>query len=142
MIGVDIIGPHHVGYVARDCDLAAGTLSNSYGMGFAKKVVLPEFSLRAIFLTVGDTLVEVIEFSDPAIADRRLQGADVRLDHMAYTVADVERAAAALRKAGACFVTPDGAAADGPIERAGARHLWTSPAALPGVSIQLVEPLG
>ncbi|HEU4702362.1 MAG TPA: VOC family protein [Conexibacter sp.] len=142
MTGVEILGPHHVGYVARDSDLAAATLFRSYGTDLARKVELPQYSLRAIFLSIGDSLLEIVEFTDPAIADERLQGADIRLDHVAYTVADVERAAASLRASGARFRTPDGTPVDGPIELAGARHLWTTPAAAPSVSLQLVEPLG
>lgn len=142
MTGLGILSPHHVGYVAQDGEAVAAKLCGSYGTEIARKVELPAFSLRAIFLSIGDSLLEVVEFTEPAIARERLQGADVRLDHMAYTVADVERAAASLREAGARFRTPDGSAVEGPVELVGARHLWTTPAGLPGVSLQLIEPLG
>jgi hypothetical protein len=64
---------------------------------------------------------------------------DVRLDHVAFEVDDIERAAKRLRSAGTRFCGPDGRMLEAPLEFGGSRHLWTVPASAPGVCLQLIQ---
>jgi len=133
---------HHVAYVARDLRAGIATLCETYGLAVAAEHALPAFGTRAAMLRGGGTTVEVLTLDDPELLAARLAGQQLRLDHLAHEVADIERAAARLRAAGARFIAPDGSSLDAPLELGGARHLWTAPAAAPGVCVQLVEPAG
>jgi hypothetical protein len=129
----------HVAYVVRELTGGIAVLGTPYDLELALELELPEFSLRAAFLTGGQATLELIEFTDPAIVRRRLGDARVRLDHVGYLVKDIGAAAATLRASGARFCTPHGAPLDAPIEIGGARHLWTVPADASGTCLQLVE---
>jgi catechol 2,3-dioxygenase-like lactoylglutathione lyase family enzyme len=129
----------HVAYVVRDLAAGIDVLGTPYGLQLAVELQLPEFSLRAAFLSGGQATLELIEFTDPAIVRQRLGDDQLRLDHVGYLVDDIDAAAATLRATGARFCTPHGAPLDAPIEIGGARHLWTVPAEAPGTCLQLVE---
>jgi catechol 2,3-dioxygenase-like lactoylglutathione lyase family enzyme len=132
--------PDHIAYVVRDLDEGVATLGTAFGLEPTRDVALPAFSLRSVFLGAAPDAVEVVEFLDPELADARLGGLDVRLDHVGYVVASIERAAARLRELGVRFCGPDGILVDEPIELAGSRHLWTTPGdASLGFSLQLIE---
>jgi hypothetical protein len=129
----------HAGYVARDLNAGIAALSRPYDLQLTVEFELPQFSLRGAFLSAGTGAVEVVEFTDATLADSRLGGLDVRLDHVAYEVADIEHAAQRLRNLGARFCGPDGSAVVHPVEIAGSRHLWTFPGTAPGVCMQLIQ---
>jgi catechol 2,3-dioxygenase-like lactoylglutathione lyase family enzyme len=131
----------HVGYVVRDLAQGVAAMREPYELQLATELELPRFAIRATLLTGGAATVEVISFTDPVIAQVRLAGQDVRLDHVACEVTDIEQAAARVRASGGRLCGPDGSELDAPLEVGGARHLWTVPAAAPGVCLQLIERL-
>jgi catechol 2,3-dioxygenase-like lactoylglutathione lyase family enzyme len=129
----------HVGYVVHDLTIGIATLSEPLELRVTLEFELAQYSLRGAFMTGGEAVVEAVEYTDPAIAQARLGGLDVRLDHVAYEVDDIERAATRLRARGVRFCAPDGSEIDDPVELRGARHLWTVPGTAPGVCLQLIE---
>ena len=130
----------HIAYVVRDLREGIATLSATFDLAVTREVELAEFSLVSAFLGEYPTAVEVVEFLSPEIAESRLGGLALRLDHVAYDVASIEHAAAQLRTVGVRFSGPDGVEVEQPIELGGARHLWTMPGGSPlGLCLQLVE---
>lgn len=132
-------GFHHCGYIARDLADGVATLQTTFALELAVEFEIPQFTVRGVFLTGGDARIEVFEFTDRALADRRLAGVDLRLDHMAYEVADIDAAVERLRTSGARLCGPDESPLDAPIDLRGARHIWTLPAGAPAVGFQLVQ---
>lgn len=132
----------HIGYVVRDLSEGIAALCEPYGLRVAMELELPEFALRAAFLTGGEAMLEAIEFTDPDIARARLGEETLRLDHVGYEVTDIHAAAKSLRDSGARFCTPNGRPLKTPLELGGALHLWTTPAGAPSVCLQLIQRSG
>jgi hypothetical protein len=128
----------HVAYVARDLAAGVAALGGPWGLEVATEFALPQFSLRGAFLLGGPTTVEVIAFDDARIAEQRLAGEVLRLDHIAYEVADLDEAIVRLQASGARLCAPDGSALNAPLELGGKRHAWAIPPGAPGICIQLV----
>lgn len=130
----------HIAYVVRDLDSAAAGLGEALRLEATREFELPEFSLRGVFLGDGATRVEVFELLARELAEPRLGGLDVRLDHAGYEVESLEEAVEALCPLGVRFSGPDGIEVESPIELGGSRHLWTMPGAGPlGLGLQLIE---
>jgi catechol 2,3-dioxygenase-like lactoylglutathione lyase family enzyme len=130
----------HVGYVVRDLDQARATFA-AFEMTPAVELELPQFSLRLVFLAAGQAKVELIEFTDVGLRDRRLGGQSTVLDHVAYAVDDIAIADRELRRRGARIIGPDGSPLDGPLELGGARHLWIESGDDGAISTQLIQRL-
>ena len=83
---------------------------------------LPQYGIDAAFLGEGSGTLEIFTFADPDVLDPRLDGAERRIDHVAFRVEDLDALAAELRAAGARFSGPDrrGEIAE-PIELGGSR---------------------
>ena len=80
------------------------------------------------FLGEGSGTLELFSFTDPEILEPRLDGAERRLDHVAFRVDDIEAVAATLRAAGARFCGPDRREeVFEPIPTGPARALWSLP---------------
>jgi catechol 2,3-dioxygenase-like lactoylglutathione lyase family enzyme len=125
----------HVGYVVADLP---GAIAHFEGLGFTLlgQAELAMFGLEVALLHSGEQKVELLRVLD-ADADRRRRGtAGIRLDHVAYRVADLDAAMAAVRDAGAVFTGPDDRPRDEPIELAGSRHIW---ATVGEVRLQLLQ---
>jgi hypothetical protein len=85
--------------------------------------------------------LELFTFSDPEILAARLAGAERRIDHVAYRVADLDALAATLRGSGARFCGPDRREETvEPLALGGSRHLWTVPESAGGLAVQLIGP--
>jgi methylmalonyl-CoA/ethylmalonyl-CoA epimerase len=120
----------HVGVIVDDLDDAARLLGE--GFGLERTSVVDRDDLRLAFFRCGDVSIEVIEPLEPELRRRRLgEGARARIEHIAFEVADLERALAAL---GALGVEPNA-----PPLRSGARTMfWTDPATSDGMMFQFV----
>ena len=130
----------HIAYVARDLDAGIEAVSRACGLAVEREADLPEFSLRSVMMGKSPVVIEVVQFLSPAIAKARLGELDMRVDHVAYEVESIERAAAQLAALGARFSGPDGVEVDKPIVFGSTKHLWTQPGATPlGFGLQLVE---
>jgi Glyoxalase/Bleomycin resistance protein/Dioxygenase superfamily len=131
----------HIGYVARELAEGIATFGTVFDLAVTVELELPEFSVRAAFMrTDSDSVsVEVVEFRNPVVAEARLGGLPMRLDHVAFEVEDLEWTALQLRATGVELGGPDGSELLRPLELNGARHLWTVPGAGTGVCFQLIE---
>jgi hypothetical protein len=128
----------HVAYVARELGAGVAALRSAFELEVTREFELPQFSLRGAFLGEGAALVEVFELLVPELAEPRLGGVDLRLDHVAYDIESIDAAATELRALGVRFCGPDGIEVHEPIELGGNLHLWTLPGPL-GLGLQLVE---
>ncbi len=94
---------HHVGYLVRDIDSAAGTWCLRYGYSRASEIVAdPVQTARVLLLELpGDTTM--VELITPIGEESRLSNAlkkGVRLHHLCYECDDIETAGEHLRDEG------------------------------------------
>jgi catechol 2,3-dioxygenase-like lactoylglutathione lyase family enzyme len=122
----------HVGYLVRDLDRGLELARRLTGRDVDREVDRPQWSLFGYY--VGQ--VEVFTFRDPELLDARLgNGADTRLDHIAYAVDDIR--AAMTQLAGARWSGPDlRGEADEPFDLTTALHIWT---VVDGLGLQLMQ---
>ena len=136
-----MFGPFdHVGYLVRDFDAALEHAQAVFALPVARTAELPQYGITAAFLGEGSGTLEIFTIADPEVLHPRLDGAERRIDHVAFRVEDLDAVAAVLRAGGARFSGPDrrGEVAE-PIELGGSRHLWTLPETTAGLALQLTE---
>jgi catechol 2,3-dioxygenase-like lactoylglutathione lyase family enzyme len=130
----------HVGYLARDWEVAIEQLAQLFDLPVTHHFERPEFSLVGGYLGTPPVSVEVFSFRDENLLNHRLTSASLRLDHVAFLVDDINAAASDMRSKGVRFAGPDlRQEIHAPIELDGIRHLWTLPPSAQEQSIQLVE---
>jgi hypothetical protein len=129
----------HIAYAAVDIREGVDALSAIYGCSLVREVESQVFSLRAAFIANPPVMFEIVEFLDEAIAENRLHGQRLVIDHIAYEVDDLPAVVDHFSSRGVTFCAPDGSPVMEPIESNGRKHLWTSPGTLPGVPLQLIE---
>jgi catechol 2,3-dioxygenase-like lactoylglutathione lyase family enzyme len=130
----------HVGYLVRDLDSTVEEFVTRFGLPVARYLELPQFSLLAKFLGPDSGSIELFTFTDPGLLDQRLAGAEVRFDHAAHEVADIEAAVAHMRLSGVRFCGPDRREeVDEPFLLGGVLHLWTIPESAGGQAIQMLQ---
>ena len=130
----------HVGLFVLDLDGAVAQARAALGLEIARTAVLAGYGIDAVFLGPGNGTLEIFTCSDTELRDRRLDGRDRRLDHIAFRVDGLDAIGAALRAAGGRFTSPDRREeVTEPIELGGVRHLWTVPDSTGGVALQLTE---
>ena len=137
-----MFGPlDHVGLLVRDLDAAVAAAQATYGLPIARSSQLPRYAIDAVFLGEGTGTLEIFTFTDAEILEPRLDGADQRIDHVAFRVADLGALAATLRANGVRFSGPDrrGELLE-PISTGPTRSLWTVPETSAGLALQLIEP--
>ena len=126
----------HIGVAVADLDAALALHGGVYGMPVAHRETVTEQGVEAVLLDVGDGHVELLRpLHDDTPVGRFLDRRGPGLHHVAYRVADIERALAALRTAGVRLV--DEAPRTG---IRGSRVAFLHPAASGGVLTELVEP--
>ena len=130
----------HVGYLARDLTAAIADFSARLGLEVVRRFERPQYSLVGAYMGAGTGETELFTFTDAELLATRLQGADVRLDHVAYAVADIDATARTLQAAGVRFAGPDlrGELLE-PVDLGGVRHLWTVPETSCGQCLQLLQ---
>jgi methylmalonyl-CoA/ethylmalonyl-CoA epimerase len=130
----------HVGYLAADLEAAVAEFQTLFDLPVARRFERPQFDLQGVYLGSGEGHVELFTFTAEELLERRLGAARVRLDHVAYLVADIDATAAGLRSAGVRFCGPDmRAELHQPVDLGGVRHLWTLPETSLGQAIQLMQ---
>jgi catechol 2,3-dioxygenase-like lactoylglutathione lyase family enzyme len=131
----------HVGMIVRDLGPAVEEARARFGMDVARRATLEPWGIEAVYLGEGTGTLELFTLADPQGSAERLAGADVRLDHVAFRVADLESVAAMLRGLGVRFGGPDRRAeVEEPIDLGGAHHLWTLPQTSVSLGLQLFQP--
>jgi catechol 2,3-dioxygenase-like lactoylglutathione lyase family enzyme len=137
-----MFGPFdHVGYLVRDFDAALEQAQVLFALPLARRADLPQFRIRAAFLGEGTGTLEIFTFDDPELLDPRLDGAERRIDHVAFRVDDLDAVVELLRAGGARFSGPDRRGEVSEAIALGAnRVLWTLPQTTGGLALQLIEP--
>ena len=137
-----MFGPFdHVGYLVRDFDAALEQAQALFALPLARRADLPQFAIRAAFLGEGSGTLEIFTFDDPEVLDPRLDGAERRIDHVAFRVDDLDAVVVLLRAGGARFSGPDRRGeVSQPIALGASRALWTLPETTGGLALQLIEP--
>ncbi len=130
----------HVGYLCRDLEDAVEDFVSKFGLEVARRFERPEFSVLGVYLGPAEGNVELFTFGDRDLTERRLHGASIVLDHVAYEVNDIDAVAASLRRSGVRFAGPDlREELHEPVDLGGVRHLWTLPETSSGQRIQLLQ---
>jgi catechol 2,3-dioxygenase-like lactoylglutathione lyase family enzyme len=130
----------HVGYLAADLEGAVESMGQRLGLPVVKRFERPQFDLVGVYLGAGHAGIEIFTFTDPELLRDRCAGAELRLDHVAYDVADIETVCAELRTRGVRFCGPDNRdELPGPVDLGGVLHVWTVPQTSCGQSIQLMQ---
>ncbi len=133
---------HHVGYLARDLEGSLERFTSRFGIAIARRFERPQFALEGIYLGSEHGDLELFSFTEPALLERRLGGAELVLDHVAYEVDDLLRLEGRMRSEGVHFAGPDlRGELDAPVDLGGTLHLWTVPETCWGQSLQLLQPL-
>jgi methylmalonyl-CoA/ethylmalonyl-CoA epimerase len=126
----------HVGVAVEDLDAAIALHESAFEMALVHREVIEEQGVEAALLDVGPSHVELLR---PLAADtpvgRFLAQRGAGLHHVAYQVADIERALSVLKARGVALVdeTP----------RSGIRNsrvAFAHPRATGGVLTEIVQP--
>jgi catechol 2,3-dioxygenase-like lactoylglutathione lyase family enzyme len=128
----------HVGILVNDLEAACAFARDVLQLGEPQEVRVDEHGMSAAFFPLGAGRLELLRFDDPG--DRLPPGQDVRIDHVAVEVDDLEGEAERLRSNGVRFQgprTPE--EVQEPVELRGRRHLWTVPESSGGFMLQLTE---
>ncbi|GAA0509135.1 methylmalonyl-CoA epimerase [Paractinoplanes deccanensis] len=135
MLGID-----HVGIAVADLDAAIAFYADAFGMRCVHQETNEEQGVREAMLAVGDGTGPRLQLLAPARPDsaiaKFLDRSGPGLQQLAYTVADVEAAADALRARGMrlLYDTPRRGTA-------GSRINFVHPKDAGGVLVELVEPV-
>jgi catechol 2,3-dioxygenase-like lactoylglutathione lyase family enzyme len=130
----------HVGYLARDLEATIAEFCELFAVQIARRIERPAFSLIGAYLGSGEGNIEIFTFTEDALLQERLGEQPVLLDHVAFEVADIAAAAAAMSAAGVSFCGPDARAElSEPVDLGGVLHLWTRPASSGGQMLQILQ---
>ena len=126
----------HVGVAVDDLDAAIALHEGAYGMALAHREVVEEQGVEAVLLDVGENHVELLRPLGPeTTVGRFVEKRGGGLHHVAYRVADIDAACAALRDKGLRLLY------DVPRRgTAGSRINFVHPRDAGGVLVELVEP--
>jgi methylmalonyl-CoA/ethylmalonyl-CoA epimerase len=126
----------HLGVAVEDLDAALVLHEATYGMALAHREVIEDQGVEAVLLDVGENHVELLRPLGPDTpVGRHLARRGPGLHHVAYQVADVEAALAALRDRGVELI--DQAPRTGV---RGSRVAFLHPRATGGVLTEIVQP--
>ncbi|MBV8940703.1 MAG: methylmalonyl-CoA epimerase [Solirubrobacterales bacterium] len=126
----------HVGIAVEDLDAALAVYRDSLGLPLVHRETVTDQGIDAALLDVGEGHVELLEPLAPdTTVGRFLARRGPGLHHVAYRVADIERALSDLREAGIRLID----------ERArigirGSRVAFVHPASAGGVLTEIVQP--
>src|SRR5919202_3658545 len=126
----------HVGVAVDDLDAAIALHEQAYGMALAYREVVEEQGVEAVLLDVGESHVELLRPLAPDTAvGRFLASRGAGLHHVAYRVADIEAALAAVRARGLQLIdeTPRRGIRD-------SRVAFVHPQTAGGVLTEIVQP--
>ena len=126
----------HIGVAVEDLDAAIALHERAYGMAVAHREVVDEQGVEAVLLDVGENHVELLRpLSEETPVGRFLASRGPGLHHVAYQVADVDAALAALRERGLRLIDEQPRTGI-----RGSRVAFLHPAASGGVLTEIVQP--
>ena len=126
----------HIGVAVEDLDAAIALHERAYGMAVAHREVVDEQGVEAVLLDVGENHVELLRpLGEETPVGRFLASRGPGLHHVAYQVADVDAALAALRERGLRLIDEQPRTGI-----RGSRVAFLHPAASGGVLTEIVQP--
>lgn len=126
----------HIGVAVEDLDAALALYAEVLGMPVVHRETVTEQGVEAILLDVGENHVELLAPLGPDTpVGKYLAKKGPGLHHVAYQVADIESALAALKAAGLRLIdeTPR-------VGIRGSRVAFVHPASTGGVLTEIVQP--
>lgn len=133
--GLGITLLDHVGVAVQSIEQALPVYQQTLGLKEGGVHDVPDQKVRACFLPVGESRVELLEPTDPeGVIAKFLDKRGPGLHHVAYRVPDIESALALLKERGVRLIdeTPR-------IGAGGARIAFLHPKATDGVLTELVQ---
>lgn len=136
-----VAGLRHVGYVVADLRATLAELQRLFDIAEDDVLVAPDWDddaeTRFGFVTLHGVRLELIEPISERFRAQLQPGPRARIDHLCFTVDDLDAAYADLRARGAApgHVTPDG-----PVQMPHQRMVYLDPATTAGFLLELVEP--
>lgn len=125
----------HLGIAVKDLEAAKSFYQDVLGLECVGEEVVPSQKVKTAFIPVGDVSIELLESTDPEgpiakAIEKRGEG----VHHVAYEVADIEAALAAMKAKGVRLIDEQ------PREGAhGAKIAFIHPKASMGVLVELCE---
>ena len=128
----------HIGIAVRDLDAALAFYRDALGLDVGEAEDVPSERVRAQFLPLGDTALELLEATDEGSAiARSIERRGPGIHHITLRVADLAAALARLRERGVRLVDERPRPGAG-----GSRVAFIHPSAAQGVLIELKEDPG
>ena len=125
---------HHVGIAVFNLDDAAARFGVLLGLERGARYELPEFGVKALFLPVGDSNLELLEPTEPGSVIARFLEKRSGLHHVCVLVDDIEQALAELKARGVPLVDEKPRPGAG-----GCRVAFVHPKAAAGVLLELKQ---
>ena len=128
----------HIGIAVRDLDAALAFYRDALGLDVGEAEDVPSERVRAQFLPLGETALELLEATDEGSAiARSIERRGPGIHHITLRVADLAAALARLRERGVRLVDERPRPGAG-----GSRVAFIHPSAAQGVLIELKEGPG
>ena len=128
----------HIGIAVRDLDAALAFYRDALGLEVGEAEEVPSERVRAQFLPLGDTALELLEATDEGSAiARSIERRGPGIHHITLRVPDLAAALAGLRERGVRLVDEQPRPGAG-----GSRVAFIHPSAAQGVLIELKEEPG
>jgi catechol 2,3-dioxygenase-like lactoylglutathione lyase family enzyme len=121
----------HIGIVVSSIDESEGLLTAVLGLTRNRVQNEPGRPDQAVFLRCGDVDIELIEVHDPAVRVQRLRDNQARIEHLAFSVPDLDLEVARFRQLGVRMSEP--------AVLGGRRSSFSEPTSSGGIMIQLAE---
>jgi methylmalonyl-CoA epimerase len=96
---------HHVGIAVANLEDAAARFGVLLGLEQGARYELPEFGVKALFLPVGESSLELLEpIGDASTVQKFLEQRGEGLHHVCFEVEDIDQALAEFAAAGARLI--------------------------------------
>ena len=126
----------HIAIVVKDLDAAIRLYTETLGFGLVYREIVPDQGVEAVGLRTGDAVIELLlPLSESSPIAKYRGGADSKLHHTAYRVADIRAELGRLRAAGVRLIDEE--------PRRGAHGntiAFLHPKSTGGVLIELCQP--
>jgi catechol 2,3-dioxygenase-like lactoylglutathione lyase family enzyme len=110
-------GMHHVGIPVRSLEQACAWYRDVFGLepmlldlaegpALSRTVELEDARLRSAFVSLGNTIIELLEYEHPIGEDFSLRNCDVGAAHVCVEVDDIHDAHERMRARGVAFSSP------------------------------------
>jgi methylmalonyl-CoA/ethylmalonyl-CoA epimerase len=127
----------HVGIAVEDLDAAVELYEGTFGMPLVHRETVEEQGVEAVLLDVGDGHIELLRpLSEDTPVGKFLARKGSGMHHVAYAVADIDRAIAELTERGVELIDREAR-----VGIRGSRVAFLHPRSTGGVLTEIVEPV-